>query len=569
MASGECSEALELISQGKDFRIIGGAGSGKTELMKDIIAALLSRDARCRIACISYTNAAVDNLNARLPSGVDVSTIHSFASKQIFRFRASLKECLKEIFQLSNDDLNLREHYVRMLGEKADETLFTVSQNREQDLAYANAEIVRIIEENCIANEIRTHESRYDDFQSFSIGYDSILKIFNIMMRKYPLFSKILRDTYGIILIDEYQDTNQDILKNLIANFSDDRHVIGIFGDPMQAIYMQKDIDCSNFIDVPKLDNYRCSEPVIELMNKLRPDFPQKLAKIDGQNDSDRAGVVKVFYDIARSGAGNQLDDLIGKYKEGRLLALTNRAIAHQSGYGNFFEAFRELGEDAMQRADDAMDYMQWRDAAELVGLYRDGKIHQLIERLLTLGNYKIDKVDKKNKLDQTFSQITSDANINIGDLMQRLFNEQILIEKNIRRERKKALEQLHVENERMKHYKLLRDEDIQWSEIMNYVDHSDDQLSPSSTLHGTKGSSIDNVTVVMDNYGWRKYDFHKLIELDINSDDRVYQDTRKLFYVACSRARYNLTCLMLLKDEREALTLKKFFEGFQVEMTT
>jgi DNA helicase-2/ATP-dependent DNA helicase PcrA len=54
------------------------------------------------------------------------------------------------------------------------------------------------------------------------------------------LLCDILKDKYKYILIDEYQDTEKqvvDIFLKYIQKLSDKKNVVGFFGDTMQSIY--------------------------------------------------------------------------------------------------------------------------------------------------------------------------------------------------------------------------------------------------------------------------------------------------------------------------------------------
>jgi hypothetical protein len=72
------------------------------------------------------------------------------------------------------------------------------------------------------------------------LWHDDILKISNYMFNTYPLLCDILKDKYKYILIDEYQDTEKqvvDIFLKYIPKSSDKKNVVGFFGDIMQSIY--------------------------------------------------------------------------------------------------------------------------------------------------------------------------------------------------------------------------------------------------------------------------------------------------------------------------------------------
>jgi DNA helicase-2/ATP-dependent DNA helicase PcrA len=91
------------------------------------------------------------------------------------------------------------------------------------------------------------------------------------------LLCDILKDKYKYILIDEYQDTEKqviDVFLEYLPKSSDKKNVVGFFGDTMQSIYgsrignLQEYIEKNLVTEIIKNDNWRCSEAVIKLLNK-------------------------------------------------------------------------------------------------------------------------------------------------------------------------------------------------------------------------------------------------------------------------------------------------------------
>lgn len=93
----------------------------------------------------------------------------------------------------------------------------------------------------------------------------------------------------------------------------------------------------------------------------------------------------------------------------------------------------------------------------------------------------------------------------------------------------------------------------LKFIEALNYSKYLAEETE-YITMHKTKGSSIQNVIVVMDEFFWNEYKFSSLYfpESDINAD-RV-NNSKKLIYVACSRAVSGLVCVKVLTaDEVDA----------------
>ena len=93
-------------------------------------------------------------------------------------------------------------------------------------------------------------------------------------MEKYPRVGKILSDKFDYLLIDEFQDTNELIFNTLfgIENRAENL-TVGLFGDSMQSIYddgvgnVDGFVSKGKIVPIKKEDNYRCSMPVIDLIN--------------------------------------------------------------------------------------------------------------------------------------------------------------------------------------------------------------------------------------------------------------------------------------------------------------
>ena len=97
----EVTEILGLIQQGKNFLLSGGAGSGKTYSLVHVIKELLAANPSAKVACMTYTNAAVKEIEKRVGHpNLRVSTIHDFLWEIIGKFQKELK---LQLINLIND----------------------------------------------------------------------------------------------------------------------------------------------------------------------------------------------------------------------------------------------------------------------------------------------------------------------------------------------------------------------------------------------------------------------------------------------------------------------------------
>ncbi|XQF92536.1 UvrD-helicase domain-containing protein [Pseudoalteromonas espejiana] len=173
-----------------------------------------------------------------------------------------------------------------------------------------NAEVCNVIKDKD-HRHIKYNDSRFDRFKDLSFGHDSLLKIAALLFKRFPKLGRILSDKYDFVLIDEYQDTNEEIVEVFLKYLPKERKTtIGLFGDSMQSIYsdgvgdVRAYIDSGHIVEIAKEDNFRCSEQVIDFVNYLRIDtFKQKLAfkiKQDGIKETlkDRQGHVRLLYAV-------------------------------------------------------------------------------------------------------------------------------------------------------------------------------------------------------------------------------------------------------------------------------
>ena len=102
------SDLLSIEQLESHIKIYAGPGAGKThflvENIKNIVTTypLVVRSKERKVLCITYTNAAVDEIQHRLDrfsSSVEVYTIHGFIIEHIIKpFQEELREIMKSDF---------------------------------------------------------------------------------------------------------------------------------------------------------------------------------------------------------------------------------------------------------------------------------------------------------------------------------------------------------------------------------------------------------------------------------------------------------------------------------------
>lgn len=235
----------ECIISNENFVLQGGAGSGKTETLKQTLEFISAHYPKKKIACITHTNLAVDEIKSRVGEGYTISTIHLFLNECIKDYKNNLHKVIYELFRLDlmerqeiegyedEKEQKEKEHKkYKKLYTKYASSLYTVKNKRvkkvqgkrdydkspedfntiiNNKIEELNAEILKQIEDkDC--NQIEYNDTRFDSFRDLTYGHDGLLDISALLFEKYPNLGKILQDKFDCIFIDEYQDTNEKII---------------------------------------------------------------------------------------------------------------------------------------------------------------------------------------------------------------------------------------------------------------------------------------------------------------------------------------------------------------------
>ena len=508
--AGEIMEQIKLcLDKKENFLLSGGAGSGKTYTLVQTLHHVFARNPSARVACITYTNVAVKEIEERSPySKLRVATIHDFLWEEIKDYQKNLKDSLLELVLGDGFRENLR---IRYSGE------VSLTNESFNQIQYKN----------------------YKDISKGIISHDEVLKIANYMFGKYPLLAKILCDKYDYIFVDEYQDTQKSVIEIFlkhIKNHAKNNLGMGFFGDRMQAIYdtgvgdIQYFIDSGEVREIKKEDNYRCSINVINLLNKIRSDIKQSPAKEkeDGTIANKMGSALFLYSDNdfelekfkkSQYSMGWDFED----YNNTKILFLTHKLSAAQLGFSELLSAYKYTDKIIGKEPDALAEHLL--KIGEIIYHYKNKSYAVVIDRM----ERKIQTNADKQQIGKVLSRIVSSVpNSTIEEIIN-WFHEEGIIKK--RDSFYRYLEKNGDTYEKVKDYSS--------SQIVSYYTYYY-SYSPYSTQHGIKGAEFENVLVVMNNGNWNNYNFKKYFE-QVTSNESVSQRTEKIVYVSCSRAKDNL----------------------------
>lgn len=596
----EVASILALIEAGDNFLLSGGAGSGKTYSLVQVIREVIRLNPTEKVACMTFTNAAVREIEDRVNhDNLIVSTIHDFLWDVIKSFQRELKIVL---IDLINDDS------VTKITLPDTPILPSFFDDIEEGIQYK--EWLRI--------------------KDGIISHDELLIIANAMFKKYHKLSSILKDKYKFIFIDEYQDTSKSVVEALLVHLQNSprKNIIGFFGDSMQAIYDGGIGDLNEYRteeqnlvkEVKKEQNRRNPLSVINLANQLRTDGIKQVPSEDSNAPNMQEGIVKQGDVKFLYSENDNLDEIrLSKHFDGwefsnpkqtKELNLTHNLIAPRAGFATLMAIYdkdpvisfkydlvgkikdRSLEIDAEKTFDEvAIDLALVNRQRQLKRdvILSDPESAILYNQLKDLPFETVRKIylDKDALIDDK-KQDETDENKKGSKrdyLIKHLFKIQTLVHlynnkkyneflkrtefKVTSVQRKREIKQIIDDVEAMSNssiedviefaadkgichkderftrfiteneYLYSRVKNVKFSEFQKLFDYLEG-YTPFSTQHKIKGAEFDNVLVVLDNGGWNsKYNFANLFTGA--GSVNVLSNTQKIFYVCCTRAKENL----------------------------
>lgn len=619
----EVSEIFKLIDDKKNFVLNGGAGSGKTYSLVSVINEIYSQNPLSKIACITYTNAAVHEIENRVANKkLKIATIHDFLWENIYSYQKELKETLVE-------GINKQ-----------------IFKNIKVETPY----------DNNFQDGIKYTEHLRIDYGE--ISHDEIIILANQMFEKYPKLCSILNNKYDFIFVDEYQDTFSEVVKILLdflpRSDNVNKCIIGFFGDSMQAIYNNGIGDLNEYIklkkvtEIVKKQNRRNPQTVIDLANKIRTDNLKQEPSEDFNAPNMENGIVKqgsikflygdnISYDNLKKAScfvGWDFNDS----KETKELRLTHNLIADTAGFPSLMEIYdkdpliklknefckhikeNNISIDEDKSFGDVVNEVEWTFSDKVKVVENRGKskfevfikepenkkLYDLVKNMKFIDVKKI-YFDKDNLIsDKKAIDEISSTQSKRDKLIRHLFKIQSLVKMYKEKRYNDFLRRTSFRITSIKDKEKIHDKISELSsmenktigDVISYADKSDlcilddtindfiksnqylysrvsevkyiefislynylEGFSPLSTQHKIKGEEFKNVLIILDNEKWNSYNFKYLLDpQNKNCNQDVLLRTQKLFYVCCTRAMDNLVVYCDKPTDAMLKTAKSWF---------
>ena len=241
----------DIVLQGKNIKVIAGAGSGKSSTLR-YIAQVIPEKIFLAL-CFNTANAKESNEHRDKPDNIVYSTGHSIAYRRLidYTFKKKLQEWLdyrdleyydmyslwgeEKVNQLTKAVLNCITWFCRsdkkMIQSFAETFFRNYTENPENDIILLNKEI------RLLSDITKLYWEKLIDKQSAArITPDVYLKL-------YDLEKHLITEVYDpktksyivpdVIFLDEAQDTNPV----MVSIFARQVQQKGLVGDPMQQLY--------------------------------------------------------------------------------------------------------------------------------------------------------------------------------------------------------------------------------------------------------------------------------------------------------------------------------------------
>jgi len=546
------------LEEGRHFRLEAGAGAGKTYSLVKALQYLIERDQRTlarrrqSIACITFTNVARDEIIARTDSSpiVFCETNHAFCWSLIGPFQKQLRELVGGM-----------EAWAERIEEAGGEI-------GDRSVEYTLG-----------------HRSLNAD--SVLLGHDDVLPL-TVELMKHAKFRQILAARHPIILIDEYQDTSREWMEGIrtLLLGQEGAPLFGFFGDHWQRIY---DDGCGLFKHpavtvIPKEANFRSVAPIVDCLNRMRPELPQSVV------DPASQGTVDIYHSNQWTGerlTRNWKGDLPAEtahdafewvrsrlleagwdFDDGstKVLMLTHKLLGAEQGYASLGDVFR-YNEAFAKKEHPHIEFLVDRiePACNAFAESRFGAMFEALGSAVPLVRRSSDKRTWHDAMTR-LQELRKDGTV--GDVIDHLAASKLpgLPDSVARRERElREFDASAGEEMPRSLYELRNLRCVKYAEVKALRGYLDGH-SPFETKHGVKGAEFDNVLVVVGRGGWTKYNFDEMLSLAVLDDIPIkrrdlFERTRNLFYVVCSRPRKRLA--LLFTQELSAQSLRTLEEWF------
>ncbi len=548
-------------------RVLAGPGAGKTFWITGQIRQILESGnlgSTRKVACITYTNKAAQNVEERVGNGggnLEVSTIHAFLYAHVIKpyFHLIAEQENFSIEKLDGHDDEIAIGHDVLTNIVSPRMKLFAMQFKEYSLLkiFISKYHWQLIKDEIHLKLSANNQSPLRGFGNKDVmaykqyvwkeyglmHHDDVLYFTYKLIKKYPSIIDFLIAKYPFILIDEYQDTNS-IQHWFFQHLAGAGAKVTIIGDKAQSIYRFAGSDINNITSfyAPNLqcyqieDNRRSVQPILDFLNIVRNDLNQNpLVEGDYGSPILMIGEAKNNY-VKAKGICNQ-EELVS-LSWSNLTANALKLDLSINETQNLLDTLIEKDSNH-NRAKFAFNCIMAVENAKSL-LMKDAMKYIV----------KAFHLEKKRLRDKELA----------------FNNLSVLLAKESEYRNKSLLDFYNVANDLLSEpLSKITSGKVKVFYSNDYLDfakgvQNNDEEAKHLTIHKAKGLEYDNVMLVFN----KKEDALDFL-LNTNLDDA--KDDHRLYYVACSRAKHRLfISVPSLNDDESIMVKRKYNDSLKIE---
>lgn len=524
------------------FKISAGPGAGKTYWLVNHLKNILHNSDKLsitrKVACITYTNIAVETIIGRIGNSsthAEISTIHSFLYKHIVKpYVAFIAEDYGlDVSKMDGHDDMILSNY-SFLNDWKDRTNQRHIRD-DQTVINAFKKLQWKVENNDLV--VRTSypfrvgkylikNDSYFEYKKMTWGkglvhHDDVLFFSFHIIKKFPFVINVLYSKFPYLIVDEFQDSNP-IQIEILKKLGQGGIYIGVIGDYAQSIYGFQGADYSqfNYFSLPDIkyyilnENRRSSNEIIDLLNYLRRDITQvKFLNFSTEKPKIFIGDMVLALKKAKKLCGDESVNTLSRDN------ITSNAMkAEINGIGLNSKLLEELVVTDKPSSNNKYRSKVIISCIKAIAYARENKFSDAMKELIKLLNYKTDKIEgKKKALEYLTILLKNFEDYKDASLLE--FSEFVKkhIDSNITKVTRGEVKVFY--------------EKYSFKQLSMCVSIPED-LSLHKTIHKAKGDEFNNVLLILN----EEKDSEFLINTDLLNNEE-----QRINYVAISRAKNRL----------------------------
>ena len=581
--------------------VIAGAGSGKTRVIVYRVAFMMENGiSPDDILLLTFTRKAAREMLGRVQQllkdnaaqKVFGGTFHAFSNHILRKYANMLnipvnftiidEEDSADTIDLIRSELKIEKKEKAFPRKNRIQEIISSARNR-------NLTIRDVIENEFsglreFIEHIELINRGYEKYKKICkiFDYDDLMDVLRDSLRDNPGFRRRLQNEYKYLMVDEYQDTNI-IQKEIVEYLSEESRNILVVGDDSQSIYSFRGANYENILRFPQKypdckvikieENYRSNQKILDFTNdiilnakigykkhlwsKIVYEAVPQVRKFYDQ-ESEAEFVVDKILEYREKGIDlGQIAVLVRAFWHARYieLELNKRSIPYIAVGGLKFNERKHVKDviSYLRIIQNPYDAVAWHRVLKYlpgVGQVTAGKI---IQKILTDKGMDIDTFEKSK---------FADSLKNLTEMIDRAKDHNITIAQKIEFIKEYYTPLLQAREfdyqVRLLDINVLADLSSKYDSLEKFL--TEFALDPPSRNFGTRSvplidESEDNPLTVSTIHSAKGLEWHSVIiphALDglipsvrsLNNIEEI-EEERRLFYVACSRAKQDLLITM------------------------